>query len=92
MNTLLTYIAIGTTFMFLVDMFLRTKTFNKYAPNPDVKMRNQDRIAGILLWPILLGVFLWSFFAAFLRHNQRPPHTRKRGPSVFKKNKKKKKK
>ena len=92
MNTLLTYIAIGTMFMFSVDMFLRTKTFNKFAPNPDVKMRNKDRIVGILLWPVMVAIFLWSFFAAWFRYNQSPPHNRKRGPSVFDKKKKKKKK
>ena len=79
--------------MLSVDLFMMSKSFKKFAPDPSIKMRNRDRLMGIFLWPIMFSIFLFSFIMAWVRHVKRPPHKTKEDYfKELKKNKRKKKK
>jgi len=48
----ITYLIIGSVFMFIMDMLL-IRAENKFT--------NFERIIGILFWPIGLGSFIYNF-------------------------------
>jgi hypothetical protein len=53
-QNLVTYLAIGTILMFTIDIISIT-----YIKNSDFTVSNKQRIASILLWPVLvLGLIL----------------------------------
>jgi hypothetical protein len=53
-QNLVTYLAIGTILMFTIDIISIT-----YIKNPGFTVSNKQRIASILLWPVLvLGLIL----------------------------------
>tara|TARA_Y100000996_G_C22004640_1_gene430101 strand:+ start:168 stop:371 length:204 start_codon:yes stop_codon:yes gene_type:complete len=62
---MITYILIGVIFMFLLEHFTSLDKFKKYIkthPNAFKKFGFKERVLGILLWPLWLGVFSYSFF------------------------------
>jgi hypothetical protein len=91
MNTLFTYFALGGAFMLSIDLFLMSKTFKKYAPKHQegLRLRNQDRIIGILFWPICLAIFLVTFFKSAYQSYKNPHNKRKTNRGNPSKSKKK---
>ena len=62
---MITYILIGVVLMFLLEHFTRLKKFKKYIKSQPKSFEDfglWERVIGILLWPMWLSVFLYSFF------------------------------
>ena len=69
---MITYILIGIAFMFSFEYIMDTKFFKrtqmKFKPKlKAIELRNTERIIGVLLWPIWLGVFLYSFCKEYFK-------------------------
>jgi predicted Na+-dependent transporter len=65
--TISTYIIIGVIFMFSFEYFLKSEKVKK---NINLRVKDFDifeRVIGILLWPLYLGVFLYNFFKELLK-------------------------
>ena len=67
MDILLNYIFIGFSFTFIVDFILNLESMKKHP-----KMRNliwgwNERIVGILFWPIAIIIFSISFIKSYFR-------------------------
>tara|TARA_Y100001963_G_scaffold27526_1_gene37509 strand:- start:45 stop:248 length:204 start_codon:yes stop_codon:yes gene_type:complete len=67
---MITYILIGIIFMFLLEYVTSTNIFKKYkniSPKAFEAFGFWERFMGVLLWPILLIIFLYSFLIEFFR-------------------------
>ena len=69
---MITYILIGIAFMFSFEYLMDTKSFKRTQIkfNPKLKHINlgiMERIIGVLLWPVWLGVFLYSFCKEYFK-------------------------
>ena len=65
---MIVYILIGVVFMFLLEHFTSLNRFKKYAKvnsNITKAFGFWERTLGILCWPVLLGVFLYSFIKTY---------------------------
>ena len=69
MNFFMTYILIGIVFMFILEHFTNTKKFKKYITNPKAILPFgwNERLMGILFWPISLGIFIYHFIKEFFK-------------------------
>ena len=63
---MMTYILIGIVFMFCVEYSLNIKSVKIHLKNlPEIGWR--ERIIGIIIWPLWLGVFFKNFFKEFFK-------------------------
>ena len=63
---LMNYLFIGVVLMFCIEYSLNTKYVKgKLTSIPTIG--GTERIIGILLWPVCLGIFLYSFFKEFFK-------------------------
>ena len=55
--------------MFILEHFTNTKKFKKYITNPKAILPFgwNERLMGILFWPILLGIFIYHFIKEFFK-------------------------
>ena len=61
---MITYILIGIIFMFCIEYFSNHISVREYIDR-DIEIGWPERIIGISLWPICLGIFLYNFFKQF---------------------------
>ena len=61
----MTYIIIGIVFMFCLD-FLSTRKSIKIHLAKEFQIGWKERVIGILLWPICLGIFIYNFLINLL--------------------------
>ena len=67
---MIVYILIGVVFMFLLEHFTSLNIFKKYTdvyPKAYLELRMKERIMGILLWPILAVIFIFTFFKTLFK-------------------------
>jgi Na+/melibiose symporter-like transporter len=58
------YILIGIIFMFFVEYLLNRKDIRIHIL---AEIGWTERIMGVILWPIFLGIFLYNFFKNLLK-------------------------
>ena len=66
------YLLIGFIFTFLVDVIMGSKGIQnppsvKKAMKKGAMWGNRERIFCILIWPITISIFLWSFFKEYFK-------------------------
>ena len=66
MNNIMTYLLMGTAFMFVVELVANTKTYKKmHKSKPPLGYK--ERIVGILAWPACVAIFIFSFFKQYFK-------------------------
>jgi len=56
---IVTYLIIGTVFMFIIDTVLNS------IPDAD-QFNNKERLTGIIIWPIMLLLFIGGIIKEFI--------------------------
>ena len=69
---MITYILIGIAFMFAFEYLMGTRAFKrtqiKFRPElRGIKLGIMERIIGVLLWPVWLGVFIFNFCKEYFK-------------------------
>ena len=62
----MTYILIGIVFMFCIEYLSSKESVKEHLP-AEIELGWGARCAGIILWPICLGVFLYHFLKSYFK-------------------------
>ena len=65
--SLINYFFIGFIFTFLVDTLIGLKSIKNHPKMKDYIWGWNERIIGILFWPVCLCVFLYNFLKEFFK-------------------------